>query len=81
MKVFDFECHNGHITEKFCHGGETIGTCDTCFGTLTWDQRVISAPRFTLEGWSGSFPSAATKWDQRHEKAHRDSVLSGESQV
>lgn len=74
MKVFDFECSNGHITEKFCRNGGLIGTCDTCGETLRQDMKIISAPRFMLEGVSGDFPGAAMKWDQRHEKAHADHV-------
>jgi len=82
VKVYDFECSKGHITEKFCHGrGELLGACDTCGETLTHYMRIVSAPRFTLEGWSGAFPGAAMKWEQQHEKAHRDSVLSGETTI
>lgn len=64
MRVFDFECRNGHKHEHFVQNGTTEVTCLTC-GTVA--RKVLSAPMFKLEGWSGSFPGAASKWERDHE--------------
>jgi len=64
MRVFDFVCRNGHRHEHFVPNGTTEVVCDTC-GTEA--RKVISAPSFKLEGWSGSFPGAAMKWERDHE--------------
>jgi hypothetical protein len=71
MRVRDFRCLDGHITERFLRYDTDAVQCDTCHGIAT---KIISAPRFTLEGVSGDFPGAAMKWDTRHEKAHADHV-------
>ena len=72
MKVFDYRCSNGHVFEQFQNTTAPLmwATCD-CGQPA---EKQLSAPRFTLEGWSGAFPGAAMKWDQRHEKAHADHV-------
>lgn len=64
MRVFDFECQNGHRHEHFVPNGQTEVPCDTC-GLVA--RKVLSAPAFKLEGWSGSFPGAAMKWERDHE--------------
>lgn len=34
-------------------------------------KRLIAAPRIKLEGVTGHFPTAASKWERQHEKAGR----------
>lgn len=70
MRVYDFKCPQDHVeehvvkdhtvTEHPCHCG-AIGV------------RQLSAPPVHLEGYSGSFPGAALKWEREHEKAGRGS--------
>jgi hypothetical protein len=31
-------------------------------------DKLISAPRVTLEGYSGSFPGAAAAWEKKHKQ-------------
>jgi hypothetical protein len=72
MRVADYRCSKGHIFEQF-----TSATVAPLWATCDCGQpaeKVLSAPRFMLEGVSGDFPGAAMKWDTRHEKAHTDHV-------
>ena len=63
-RMYEFvcgECH--HITEKLT-GYETVNVkCVTCGSSSI---RKVSAPAIKLEGWSGSFPGAANKFDRIH---------------
>lgn len=63
MRVFDFECRNEHRAEHFVPTGQTEVKCDVC-GEVA--RKCVSAPSFKLEGWSGSFPGAAMKWERDH---------------
>jgi hypothetical protein len=59
LRVFDFKCAAGHVSEHFVEPGTAAVQCPHC------DQlalRQISAPRFELEGITGAFPGAADKW-------------------
>jgi hypothetical protein len=59
IRVFDFRCLNGHVSEQFV-GAETRAVqCPEC------DQLALrqpAAPRSKLEPFTGAFPSAADKW-------------------
>ena len=63
-RMYEFvcgECH--HVTEKLT-GYETVEVqCLACGDTA---GRKISAPAIKLEGWSGSFPGAANKFERSH---------------
>jgi putative FmdB family regulatory protein len=63
-RMYEFvcgECH--HVTEKLT-GYETVEVqCLACGDTAV---RKVSAPAIKLEGWSGSFPGAANKFDRIH---------------
>ena len=61
-RMFDFVCESGHKFEKLVGYETTSLKCD-CGGSA---NRVISAPAINLEGWSGSFPGAANKFDRIH---------------
>ena len=63
LRVFDFICPNHHTTELFV-SNQTFET--TCPVGGEQAQRAVSAPNVKLEGWSGSFPGAAMKWEKKH---------------
>lgn len=64
----EFVCSNGHKTERLTDPNTQEVLCDVCDDPA---QRIISTPRFQLEGVSGDFPTAADKWAKRHEEANR----------
>jgi hypothetical protein len=59
LRVFDFRCKFGHVTEHFVDSDTVIILCPECADTAT---RVPAAPRAKLEPFSGAFPGAADKW-------------------
>jgi|APGre2960657404_1045060.scaffolds.fasta_scaffold593503_1 hypothetical protein len=61
-RLFDFACENGHKTERLVDY-ETTGFKCECGATA---NRLISAPNFKLEGWSGSYPSEHGKFERKH---------------
>lgn len=61
-RMYEFACENRHRIEKLT-GYETAEIQCEC-GKLAY--RVISAPNFKLEGWSGSFPTAFHQFDRKH---------------
>lgn len=64
--LFDFECVDGHGFEALVKKDTLTTYCRICHKTA---NKVLSAPHFKLEGWSGSFPSRASRWDRDHEVA------------
>ncbi len=61
-RIFDFQCAKGHVTEKFVDDSVTVVQCPHCGNDAT---RLISAPRISLDGCSGDFPTAADAWVNR----------------
>jgi len=62
MKVFhDYLCDEGHIHEAFVERGTPSTTCPEC-GKVALKQ--ISTPTVKLEGVTGAFPGAASRWEQ-----------------
>ena len=61
-RIYEFACKCGQRTEALV-GYETAEVQCGCGGVA---HRVISAPKFNLEGWSGSFPSAYGRFESRH---------------
>jgi hypothetical protein len=61
-RMYDFVCENGHRIERYCNYELQSVPCE-CGGIA---NRIISAPSINLEGWSGSFPGAANKFDRKH---------------
>lgn len=66
MKVFDFQCEQGHINEAFVRNDE-LGDrpCPDCGGN---SSRMIAAPRTVLDPISGAFPGATMKWARDREQ-------------
>jgi len=65
IKVYDYRCNNGHLFEVFTDEPTKPSRC----GCGSNAKRVISPVHSHLEGWSGSFPTAASKWEREHERA------------
>jgi hypothetical protein len=61
LRVFDFRCPCGHVTEHFVD--ETIREVQCECECMA--ERLIAAPRFALDGCSGDFPTAADAWERR----------------
>lgn len=61
-RMYEYVCLCGQRTEAL-QVYETISVLCKCGGLAT---RVISAPSFNLEGWSGNFPSAYGRFEHRH---------------
>ena len=62
-KLFEFKCTKcSHIDEELTeYKKESI--CPLCNSV---SEKIISSPRITLEGYSGSFPGAAMQFDKKH---------------
>jgi len=68
IRIFEFKCSDGHISEKFIDEQVLEIECPVCSKTAT---RIISSPRFMLEGITGAFPTAYDQWARKHEQAAR----------
>lgn len=61
-RIYEFACLCGQRIEALTVY-ETASVRCGCGGEAS---RVISAPSFNLEGWSGHFPTAYARFEQRH---------------
>lgn len=61
-RMYEFVCECSKRTEALTDY-ETVTVQCECGGT---SRRVISAPNFNLEGWSGDFPTAYARFESRH---------------
>jgi hypothetical protein len=61
-RMFDFACECGQRTEALVIYEVSSIQCG-CGGVA---HRIVSAPNFNLEGWSGHFPSAYGRFESRH---------------
>ena len=61
-RIYEFACENGHKLDRYVEYQQNNVLCD-CGATAS---RLISAPSFKLEGWSGHFPSAHGRFDRIH---------------
>jgi hypothetical protein len=59
---FEFACECGQRTEALVIYEVSSIQCG-CGGVA---HRIVSAPNFNLEGWSGHFPSAYGRFESRH---------------
>jgi hypothetical protein len=74
MKVYDFKCSNGHVFEEFTKQDISVSRC-ACGANA---KRLVSSPRFRLDGSSGDFPGAHMKWVKEHEAAGKQAVEESE---
>jgi len=58
-RIFEFLCENNHRTEALVDSECHATPCKECGAEAV---KVVSAPNMKLEGWSGSFPTAADSW-------------------
>ena len=73
LRVHDYKCRAcGFTFELFTNGVVDLVhdiACGSCgCGPL---ERQIASPRFTLDGCSGDFPTAADAWEKRRESHMR----------
>ena len=61
-RMFEFVCASGHRMDKLTDYESKSVPCD-CGETA---HRVLSTPASKLEGWSGSFPGAANRFEKSH---------------
>ena len=61
-RMFEFVCASGHHMDKLTDYESKSVPCD-CGETA---HRVLSTPAIKLEGWSGSFPGAANRFEKSH---------------
>jgi len=61
--MIDFKCTSClKIVERYMENTEQT-TCTSC-GCIA--KKILSTPTISLEGISGSFPSAADAWAKKH---------------
>lgn len=65
MKLYDFRCPGGHITEELT-SDDTIHIRCECGKEAT---RIISKANFMLNGADNGYPTAHEKWVREHERA------------
>lgn len=70
--LFDFECPQGHTFERLVPLGQLEAECPVCDKQA---KRLVSIPTIKLEGYSGSFPTAADRWAKVHEDGTRKAYL------
>lgn len=64
-KLFEFHCSTcDYHFEELTEYTQTF-PCPKCNSNA---DKIISAPRVNLEGWSGSFPGAAAAWDKKRKQ-------------
>jgi len=61
-RMFEFACNCGQRTEALVIYEVNSIQCG-CGGVA---HRVVSAPKFNLEGWSGHFPSSYGRFEAKH---------------
>jgi hypothetical protein len=61
-RMYEFVCNCGQRIEALVGYETTTARCG-CGGQA---HRVISAPSFKLEGWSGHFPSEHGRFERKH---------------
>ena len=66
IRVFNFECKKHHVTEHFVDSDVHECACSVCGEQAS---RVMSAPRFKLDGVSGDYPTATQQWERKHVEA------------
>lgn len=67
-RIFEFRCVKDHVTEKYVDDEVTSVECPHCHNEAS---RIISSPRFKLEGFTGAFPTAYDAWERKRAEAMR----------
>jgi hypothetical protein len=61
-RIYEFACKCGQRIERLTDY-ESFDVQCACGGNAT---RIMSAPTFKLEGWSGQFPSEHGRFERKH---------------
>ncbi len=61
-RIYEFVCECGQRIERLTDYESASVQC-ACGGSA---MRVMSAPTFKLEGWSGHFPSEHGRFERKH---------------
>ena len=64
MRVFDYQCKNGHVFERFVRD-DSAQHCPQCDEV---GSKLLCAPRVYLDPTSGHFPGATMKWLNSRDK-------------
>lgn len=59
--IFEFQCENGHTTEKYIDSECRSITCPDCAKIA---RKIVSAVRSKLDPLSGDFMGATAKWER-----------------
>ena len=62
MPMYEFACKCGQTIERLTPQGTASVQC-ACGSDA---ERIMSAPAFKLEGWSGHFPSEHGRFERKH---------------
>ena len=74
MRLFDFKCSScGQVHEYLVHSHQKEHSCPC--GSKSY--RMVSMPTVRLEGITGDFPDAHTKWAKIREDNHRNMAKRG----
>ena len=63
-RLYEFICtgEEAHLFEKLTDAETRIVACPLCEEP---SNRIVSTPRISLEGYTGSFPGAAISWERK----------------
>jgi putative FmdB family regulatory protein len=64
-KLFEFKCSSCEEVFEELTEYKKVSTCPSCGADA---DKIISTPRVSLEGLSGSFPGAAAAWEKKHKQ-------------
>lgn len=67
-RMFEFRCVKDHVTDHYVDDEVISVECPHCHNEA---PRIISSPRFKLEGITGAFPTAYDAWERKHAEALR----------
>ncbi len=62
-RLFDFQCRDCKESFEKLTEYTQVSTCPLCGAEA---DKIITAPRISLEGITGSFPGAAWAWEKKH---------------
>lgn len=75
-RMFDFLCTEGHEFESFIDDSIRTMQCPACGKDA---NRLVSSPQVKLEGITGAFPDAYSRWEKvRAEKLKQEQKRNAE---
>jgi hypothetical protein len=60
-RIFEFLCQEGHVSESFVDDSVRLAPCKDCGKDA---ERIVSRSNFKLEGVTGDFPGAYSRWER-----------------